>query len=184
MKRIWSCILLLGLLGGTSIWAYNNDKNNEDSFSWSEKFGTRRSEDSEGTLETKAHVQIDIDYPDEEWYIKIYGIEIVAYAKVHADWGFHHEGEYSIDVMAEETPRRKNTTKWSLRASKSLRDRYFDRYRGNEAEQLRYWDADDVRRQFSRGRARGSIDQTLSSGSGSGSGSGSDPGYESTADVN
>lgn len=179
MKRIWACVLLVGLLGGTSIWAYNRDKDNEDSFSWSEKFGTRRSEDSEGTLETKAHVQIDIDYPGESWN-PIYGIEIVAYAKVHADWGFHHEGEYSIDVMAETTPRRKGKTRWSLRASKSLRDRYFDRYHGDEAEQLRYWDADDVTGQFSRGRARGSIDQTFSSGSGSGS----DPGYESTADVN
>ena len=180
MKRILSYVLLLGLLGGTSIWAYNRDKNNEDSFSQSEKFGTRRSEDSEGTLETQAHVQIDVDYPDEDWYIWKYGIEIEAYAKVHADWGFHHEREYSLAALAETTPRRKTTTQWSLRASKSLRDRYFDRYHGDEADQLKDWDADDVRGQFSRGRARGSIDQTLSSGSGSGS----DPGYESTAEVN
>ena len=120
-----------------------------------------------------------MDYPGEPFAWKK-GIEIVAYAKVHADWGFHHEGEYSIDVMAETTPRRTGTIKWSLRASKSLTDKYYDERKGAAAEKLRYSDADDVRRQFSRGRARGSIDQTLSSGSGSGS----DPGYESTADVN
>ena len=79
--------------------------------------------------------------------------------------------------MAEETPRRKPTTQWSMRASKSLRDRYFDEYTGDAANELIDWDADDVRGQFSRCRARGSIDQTLS-------GSGSDSGYESTADVN
>lgn len=182
MKRILSYALLIGMLGGTSIWAYNRDKNNEDSFSKSEKFGTRRSEDSEGTLETKAYVEIDVDYPGERRYVRKYGVEIVAYAKVHADWGFHHEGEYSIDVMAEETPRRTNTKKWSIRASKSLTDTYFDRRYGADAEKLKSWNADNVRQQFSRGRARGSIDQTRSSGSGSGSGS--DPGYESTADVN
>ncbi len=74
-----------------------------------EKFGTRRSEDSEGTLETYAHVEIDVDYPGEKWYSRIYGVNIEAYAKVHADSGWYHEGEYSIDVMAEETPRRKLT---------------------------------------------------------------------------
>ena len=31
MKRILSYVLLLGLLGGTSIWAYNRDKDNKDS---------------------------------------------------------------------------------------------------------------------------------------------------------
>lgn len=178
MKRILSYVLLLALLGGSSIWAYNRDKNHEDSFSQSEKFGTRRSEDSEGTLETKAYVQIDVDYPDERiWWS--YGVKYKAYAKVHADWGFHHDGEYSIDVEAVTTARRKKT-KWSIRASKSLTDTYFDTYYGDEADDLNNWDAEDVRGEFYCGSARASINQTLSSGSGSGS----DSGYESTADVN
>ncbi|MCE2400406.1 hypothetical protein J4G08_05900 [Candidatus Poribacteria bacterium] len=126
-----------------------------------------------------------MDYPGE-WTSSIrqrYGIDIKSYAKVHADWGFHHEEEYSIDVQAVETPRRTNTVKWSRRASKSLTDKYFDRYTGQDAEDLKNWDADNVRSQFSRGRARGSIDQTLRSGSGS-TNSESDPGYASSSTVN
>ena len=97
-----------------------------------------------------------MDYPGE-WTSSIrrrYGIDIKSYAKVHADWGFHHEGEYSIDVQAVEIPRRTNTVKWSRRASKSLTDKYFDQYTGQAAENLKYWDADDVKSQFSRGRKR------------------------------
>lgn len=78
MKRILSYVLLLVLLGGTSIWAYNNVKDEVDNIKqekgyWA--FGRRRSDDKDGTLETTAWTQVYVDFPGAAWYITNYGIE-------------------------------------------------------------------------------------------------------------
>lgn len=62
MKRIYAYILLLVLLGGTSIWAYNRGGRRPNV---KDKWGRVTATDSEGTLETEAWIDVDVDYPGE-----------------------------------------------------------------------------------------------------------------------
>ena len=41
MKRTFTYVLLLALLGGASLWAYNNTLDNSDYFTPNEKWGKR-----------------------------------------------------------------------------------------------------------------------------------------------
>lgn len=68
MKRIVAYALLLALLGGISVWAYNSDKDHDEWIRSNNKFGHVTSEDSEGTLETLPKVTVDVDYPNEKWW--------------------------------------------------------------------------------------------------------------------
>lgn len=59
MKRTFTYVLLLALLGGASLWAYNNTLDNSDYFTPNEKWGKRESQDGIGTLETYARSVAD-----------------------------------------------------------------------------------------------------------------------------
>ena len=114
MKPILSYILLLLLLSGTSIWAYNNVLDNEDTVR--EKWGKRESKDTTSVLETYARSEVDVDYPGENWITDLlgrYGIDYEAFAKVITYPG-STEGEYSLcggNYVSSQTAKRK--MEWS-----------------------------------------------------------------------
>ncbi len=178
MKRIVVYVLLIAVIGGTSIWARNRDADHRENVK--PKWGRITSEDSEGTLETTVWVDVDVDYPGERYTFR-YGVDYEAYAKVHADWGFTHEGDYSLNAKAADTSPRRARRSWSIRASRSIRDKFSNKYSGSSADALRNWDESDIRTELATCSGSAWIDQDdLSYGSGSGS---APPEYESTAEV-
>ena len=136
MKRILSYILTLLLLGGTTIWAYNNVDDNEDTVR--EKWGKRESKDAVSVLETYGRSEVDVDYPGEHWYTDLigrYGIDYEAYAEVITYVG-STEGEYSLSVEAVSSPRSRSNRRWSGVTYEKLKDTYFQRLSGDEASNM------------------------------------------------
>lgn len=136
MKRILSYVLLLVLLGGTSIWGYNNIDNNRDTLR--SKWGKRESRDELSVLETYGRSEVDVDYPGEHPLtdlIQRYGIDYEAVAEVITYVG-STEGEYSLSVEAVSSPRRRTNKRWSGVTYEKLKDTYFQRLSGDEASNM------------------------------------------------
>ena len=156
MKPILSYILLLLLLSGTSIWAYNNVLDNEDTVR--EKWGKRESKDTTSVLETYARSEVDVDYPGENWITDLlgrYGIDYEAFAKVITYPG-STEGEYSLSVEAITSPRRQLNVRWSGVTYQRLKDTYFESLSGDEASGM---NSTDVRQRLDSCEASGRISE-------------------------
>lgn len=183
MKRIYAYILLLVLLGGTSIWAYNRGGRRPNV---KDKWGRVTATDSEGTLETEAWIDVDVDYPGESWLNdqipRRYGIDYESSAKVSASFGWNRSGYYSCTPAANTPYPRYLGNPWNRWVNKTLKDRRFVRHSGSSADSLRNMDRDDIKRELNTSSSVASITQDAQSGSGSGSSSGT-PAYRSTADA-
>lgn len=171
MKRILSYILLLALLGGTSIWAYNNVKDEVDNIKqekdcWA--FGRRRSDDKDGPLTTTAWTEVDVDFKGEAWYIRRYGIQYEGYAKAKADWGWDTSGYYSISASADNRYPLYEGREWFGWSNRSIADRHFVDYNDNQLDELKEFTKADIQSMLNNSGCEGhaSIDQYSGSGSG------------------
>lgn len=135
MKRTFTYVLLLALLGGASLWAYNNMLDNSDYFTPNEKWGKRESQDGIGTLETYARSVADVDYPGESWLgdlFRVFRIQHEAYAEVRTFPGAS-EGEYSLFAEAVRSPKRRTNRRWRGITYEKLKDTYNEGLSRDEA---------------------------------------------------
>lgn len=160
MRKLLTLVIILGLVCGFSIWAENNVKDKEANIK--PKWGKIKSEDhsQEGSLTTKAEIEVDIDYPDEPGIQLRDGIEYEAYARGSAGfvWGSH--GVVDIDTTASRVTRDVRET-YSTWVWKSRRSKHFRKYRGAAAAGLNNYDEDDVKRHLGYTRASASITREL-----------------------
>jgi len=160
MKKALAILTIFAMLTSFALWAENNVKDNEDNIK--PKWGKIKSEDhnAEGSLTTKAEIEVDIDYPDEPGIQLRDGIEYEAYARGSAGfrWGSH--GVVDIDTTASRVTRdvRETYNNWVW---KSRRSKHFRKYSGAAAAGLNNYDEDDVKRHLGYTRARASVTRTV-----------------------
>lgn len=156
MKNYFYTIAIITGIFVSFLWAHNNVEDNVENIQ--EKWGRIKSKDENvpGGLETRAYIDVDIDYPGESWWNKKYGIEYEAYSKAKASfqWGTH--GTYSVDSKAS-VDRTLDQSTWSLWANESERAKHFERKRGADANALAQYTAADVRRHLGSCSASASI---------------------------
>ena len=172
MKRTLSYILLFALLGGTSLFAYNNGgvKSNVQ-----EKWGRYTAKDSDGPLKSEARITVDVDYPGEyRWPL---GIKYNAYAKVTAGFAWSSEGNYYLTANANGTSRYANNT-WNMWAYRSISSDSSDT--SDSDNDLQNMNANDVREELRKCSARGNIIQDPNEDAYYGEG---DDGYQSIAHI-
>ncbi len=108
MKQFTICTLIIVMLSGNTIplFAYNDKAKKSVNKTWAKCLA----EDSDGPLFAEAHIEVDIDYPDEgeNWVEKAkhrltalvrggYGIKYEAYARVKGEApNDDYEGEYDL----------------------------------------------------------------------------------------
>ena len=119
-----SFVLLITLLSVTCLWAYNNVIDNDPNIN--PKWGNRKSEDSNAHLRIKAVIDVDVDYPGEEVYIKIYGIDYEAIAEAKASFGWGRSGYYSLSPAANTPYPLYEGRPWSWSLNRKMKDDYFE----------------------------------------------------------
>ncbi len=158
-------VLLIALFSGTCLWAYNNILNNRENVK--AKWGKRTSEDSDGSVRAKAYIDVDVDYPGEEWWIdllKRYRITYEAKSEVRASFGWGREGHYSLSSAVPGSTRYKSKT-WSWHLKDDLKAEKFDKR--SDGNSLLDMDEDDIRSELDRCIATGRVNQDSNPSSGS-----------------
>lgn len=118
-----SFVLLITLLSITCLWAYNEIEDNEETVN--PKWGNRKSEDSDAHLRTKSRIEVDVDYPGEEWYILIYGVDYEAVAEAKASFGWGRSGYYSLSPAANTPYPLYEGQPWFGSLNRKKKDDYF-----------------------------------------------------------
>ena len=157
-----SFVLLITLLSVTSLWAYNNIKDNHETVK--PKWGNRKSEDSDAHLRTKAVIEVDVDYPGEEWYILIYGVDYEAVAEAKASFGWGRSGYYSLSPAANTPYPLYEGRPWSWSLNRKKKDDYF--HEAIAPIDLLPISIDEVREELNTCSATATVDQYASSSSG------------------
>ena len=145
MKKSMFVVTIFLITFATVILAHNNVDNNVQNIN--DKWGKVKSEDQNevGGLLTKGYIEVDIDYPGESRWMWKYGIDYEAYAKVKASFKWGTWGTYDIKCIVPNDIE-PDADRYDVWVSTYERAKHFDRKRGADANRLKAYTADDVRR--------------------------------------